>query len=275
MSFIELLKVIALGVIEGITEWLPVSSTGHMIILNDFLKLNVTDEYWSMFEVIIQLGAILAVVVLYWRKIWPFALPKNNGGSVFKKDSWQIWFRVLVAVIPAAVLGFLLDDWLDAHLYNYLVVAVTLILYGVWFIIMERKPRKAVVKDVSGVSFLQAFKIGMFQVLSLIPGTSRSGSMIIGGRTVGLSRPAATEFSFWTAIPVMFGASLLKALKFKGELGLEGIVYLAVGMVTAFLVSYFSISFLVSFVKKHKFTIFGYYRIALGILVIAYHFLKH
>ena len=272
MVIFELLKSLLYGIVEGITEWLPVSSTGHLILLGELCPLNVSVAFSEMFDVVIQLGAILAVIVLFFRKLNPFAPSKS---SLEKKNTWGLWFRVCVAVIPSAVIGVLLDDWLDSHLYNYITVAITLVIYGILFIIIEKyKPAdKAAVTDVGAISYKLAFFIGMFQVLSLIPGTSRSGSTILGAMLLGTSRGAAAEFSFFMAIPTMLGASLLKVVK----LFAEGVTVttlewgiLAVGCVSAFLVSLAAIRFLTDFVKRHSFAVFGWYRIVLGLLVMGY-----
>ncbi len=272
MLIIELLKSLLYGIVEGITEWLPASSTGHLIILGELWPLNVSDAFSEMYDVVIQLGAILAVIVLYFRKLNPFAPSKT---SMEKKNTWSLWFHVLVAVIPSAVVGLLLDDWLDEHLYNYIVVAIALIVYGIAFIIIEKvKPAdRATVTNVYGISYGRAFAIGMFQMLALIPGTSRSGSTILGAMLLGTSRGAAAEFSFFMAIPTMLGASLLKMIKLfadgatvtAGEWGI-----LAVGCFSAFAVSLCAIKFLTDFVKKHSFSSFGIYRIILGVVVLGY-----
>lgn len=274
MEFVEWFKVVIIGIVEGVTEWLPISSTGHMILVNEFIQLDVTQDYWEMFRVVIQLGAILAVVVMFWGKIFPFSFKK--GESFIKKDIFTLWFKIIVAVIPAAVVGIPLDDWMDAHLYNYWVVSVALILYGVWFIFLERNSndREFAITQVSQISYKAAFGIGLFQVLSLIPGTSRSGSTIIGGMILGMSRTVAAEFTFYMAIPVMFGASLIKVLKFGFDFSQNQAVILIVGMLTAFLVSVATIRFLMNYVKTHDFKVFGYYRIVLGITVLAYFFLR-
>ncbi len=272
MVIIELLKSLLYGIVEGITEWLPVSSTGHLILLGEWLPLEVSDRFGEMFDVVIQLGAILAVIVLFFRKLNPFSPRKS---TLEKKNTWGLWFRVLVAIIPSGVAGILLDDWLDETLYNYITVAVALIVYGVVFLFIEKyKPETgARVTDVGLVTYGMAFLIGAFQMLALIPGTSRSGSTIIGAMLLGLSRAAAAEFSFFMAIPTMAGASLVKVVKFVGD-GLTvsptewGI--LAVGCISAFAVSMVAIRFLMDFVKKHSFSAFGIYRIALGILVLGY-----
>ena len=271
-AFLELLKALLYGVVEGITEWLPVSSTGHLILLGELCPLQLSAAFSEMFDVVIQLGAILAVIVLFFRKLNPFAPSKT---ALEKKDTWGLWFRVCVAVIPSAVIGILLDDWLDEHLYNYITVAVTLVIYGILFILIEKcKPAdKARVTDVNSIDYKLAFLIGAFQVLSLIPGTSRSGSTILGAMLLGCTRSAAAEFSFFMAIPTMLGASLLKVVKLFAEgvtvTSLEWGI-LAVGCVSAFLVSLCAIRFLMDFVKKHSFASFGWYRIALGALVIGY-----
>ena len=270
---LEFLKVILLGIVEGITEWLPISSTGHMILVEQFVKLNVTDEFLEMFRVVIQLGAILAVVVLYFPKLWPFCSPRDGW---IKKDTWILWFKVLVAALPAAIIGLPFDDLLDKLFYNYQTVAVTLILYGVLFIVVENynKNRRPRTRKLEALPWSTALLIGVFQVLALIPGTSRSGSTILGaillGCSLGASRYVAAEFSFFLSIPVMFGASLLKLLKFGLHFtGYEAAILL-VGMVTAFVVSILAIKFLMGYIKKNNFKPFGYYRIALGVLVLAY-----
>lgn len=270
---IEILKTILIGIVEGITEWLPVSSTGHMILLEEFVKMNMTEEFMEMFNVVIQLGAILAVVVLFFPKLWPFTT-KEKGW--IKKDTWMMWFKVIVAVLPAAVLGILFDDMLDEMFYNFQTVAITLIIYGVLFIVVENwnRGRRPSIRSIKDMTFQTAFFIGLFQVLSLIPGTSRSGATILGAIILGCSRYIAAEFSFFLAIPVMFGASLLKMLKFGWVMNSAEIIILLVGMVTAFIVSMVSIKFLMGYVKKHDFKFFGYYRIVLGIIVLAYFIVK-
>ena len=271
-AFIECLKALLYGIVEGITEWLPVSSTGHLILLGELCPLNVSPAFSEMFDVVIQLGAILAVIVLFFRKLNSFAPSKS---ALEKKNTWGLWLRVCVAVIPSAAVGVLLDDWLDAHLYNYITVAVALVVYGILFILIERfKPAdKAKVTAVEGIDYKLAFLIGAFQMLALIPGTSRSGSTILGAMLLGCSRAAAAEFSFFMAIPTMLGASLLKVVKLFAEgvtvTALEWGI-LAVGCVTAFVVSLAAIKFLMDFVKKHSFASFGWYRIVLGALVIGY-----
>ena len=276
-TFIEILKAILFGIVEGITEWLPVSSTGHMILLDEFVKLQVSAAFYEMFQVVVQLGAIFAVIVLFFHKLNPFSPQKDVQQ---KKDTWQLWFKVVVAVLPSAVIGVLLDDWMDAHLYNYIVVAITLILYGVAFIVVEkyntrRQPR---IDDVYAIDYKTALLIGAFQCLSLIPGTSRSGSTILGAILLGVGRSAGAEFSFFLAIPTMLGASALKLLKFL----LEGIMptgtevaVLLVGIVVSFVVSLLVIKALMEFVRKHSFSAFGVYRIVLGVAVLGYFLIKN
>ena len=266
------------GVVEGITEWLPVSSTGHMIILNQFLKLNVSPEFYDLYLVVIQLGAILAVMVVFWWDIWPFGIKRNKHplsdsgiGRWIMKDKFIMWFKIAVACIPAAVVGVLFDDWLDEHLYNYVVVAIALIVFGIAFIVVEHimKDKEFKIKTVNQINWGHAFMIGMFQLLAAIfPGASRSGSTIVGSLGMGIKREAAAKFTFFLAIPVMFGASLLKIVKFTGDVQGNELVLLGIGMVTAFVVSLFVIKGLMNFIKKHGFTCFGWYRIALGVLVL-------
>lgn len=279
----DIIKSIILGIIEGITEWLPISSTGHLIIADEFIKLNASAEFKEMFNVVIQLGAILAVVVIYFKKIWPFTSKKENGYSYitkgngyFKKDVMDMWFKVIVAILPAAVIGIPLDDIFEEHFHNYIVVALALIIYGILFILIEHKNNRLTprIKDVGDITYKTALLIGIFQALSLIPGTSRSGSTILGAIIIGVSRVAAAEFSFYMAIPVMFGASLIKLLKFGFEFTGTELAILAVGMITAFIVSVIAIKFLISYIKKKDFSAFGYYRIILGIIVIAYFLIK-
>lgn len=267
LTFIELLKVIVIGIIQGITEWLPISSTGHMILADELLKLNVSDEFMEMFRVVIQFGSILAVVVLYFRKLNPFALSKSKAE---KRDTWTLWFKVLVGIIPAGVVGVLLDDWLDEHLYNYVTVAAALIVYGILFIIIEKrnKNRSLPTKTLSELTYKKSLAIGAFQMLSLIPGTSRSGSTIIGASILGCERPVAAEFSFFMAIPVMLGASLLKLVKFGFDFTSTELIVMAVGVVTAFVVSIAAIKFLMDYIRKRDFSVFGWYRIVLGIIVL-------
>lgn len=264
---IEILKTILFGIVEGITEWLPISSTGHMILLEEFVKLNVSAEFWKMFLVVIQLGAIMAVVVLYFNKLNPFSRKKNVEQ---RKDTWSLWVKVLVACIPAAIIGLLFDDVIDNLLGSPFVVAITLIIYGIAFIIIENRNKEASVKDLKSLSFKTALIIGIFQILALIPGTSRSGATILGAILIGTSREVAAEFTFFLAIPVMFGASLLKILKFGFAFTGMEFAILTVGMITAFIVSILAIKFLMNYIKKNDFKPFGYYRIILGIIVLIY-----
>ena len=273
MYILELLKTILLGVVEGITEWLPISSTGHMILLDEFISLNVSDAFKEMFMVVIQLGAILAVVVLYFHKLNPFASKKS---PVQKKKTWSLWAKVLVASIPAGIVGLLFDDTLDSLFYNYQTVSVTLILYGVLFIVVEHlnRSRRPAIRTLDALSYKTVLWIGVFQMLALIPGTSRSGATIIGAMLLGASRAVAAEFTFFLAIPAMLGASLLKVGKFFMEtgFGMTGgeIGILLTGMAVAFIVSVLAIQFLMRFIKKNDFKPFGWYRIALGVLVLLY-----
>jgi len=273
MNILEILKVIIIGIVEGITEWLPISSTGHMILVDELIKLNASDEFKSMFMVVIQLGAILAVVVLYFRKLNPFSRGKSLK---MRYLTIELWKKIIVACLPAAMLGVLIDDWLDAHLYNGFIVAMALIVYGVLFILIENSNKKRVdsITKVYSIDYQTALFIGAFQVLALIPGTSRSGATIIGGMILGASRSVAAEFSFFLSIPIMFGASLLKLVKFGFHYSMAEIVYLLLGMIVAFLVSIFSISFLLSWIKKNDFKFFGYYRIVLGLIVLVWYFVS-
>ena len=276
MDFIEILKVILLGIVEGITEWLPISSTGHMLLVDEIFTLQLREEFKEMFFVVIQLGAILAVAVLFFKKLFPFHLEKKEGKTKLNADMGilNLWGKVLVACLPAAVLGILFDDLLEAYLHTPLVIALTLIIYGFAFILIENrnKNRELPLKSTEDISYKHALIIGGFQVLSLIPGTSRSGATIIGALLIGVSRPAGAEFTFFLAIPVMVGASGIKLLKFfleAGSMTAPEIGYLLIGAVVAFAVSLVAIKFLMNFVKKHDFKLFGWYRIALGALVIA------
>ena len=272
---LEILKAVLFGVVEGITEWLPISSTGHMILLNEFVKLNVSSQFWDMFLVVIQFGAILAVILLYWKTIWPLGIYRHRKRTriIWKKDTLSLWGKTIVACIPAGVVGVLLDDWLDEHLYNWLVVAIMLILVGVAFLVVEKvmKNRKPQITELKDLGMKQALIIGMFQLIAAVfPGTSRSGATIIGGLMIGVSRTVAAEFTFILAIPVMAGASLLKMLKFGFHFtGMEAAI-LGAGMVVAFVVSVIVIRFLMGYIRKHDFKPFGWYRIALGALVIVY-----
>ena len=276
MDIFELLKAILFGIVEGITEWLPVSSTGHLILLDEFVKLDVSEAFMEMFEVVIQLGAILAVILLFFHKLNPFASSKDEKQ---KKDTWSLWFKVVVAVVPSAVIGLLLDDWMDAHLYNYIVVAITLVLYGIAFLFIEKKPLVSgkQIAEVWDLDYRTAILIGCFQCLSLIPGTSRSGSTILGAILLGVSRSAGAEFSFFLAIPTMLGASALKLVKYL----LEGVSMtateagvLVVGCVVSLVVSLLVIKGLMEYVRKRSFAVFGYYRIVLGILVLGYFLIR-
>lgn len=267
---IEILKAIVYGIVEGITEWLPVSSTGHLILLEQILPLNASEAFMEMFDVVIQLGAILAVIVLFFHKLNPFS-PKKN--PIEKRQTWDLWFKVVAAVIPSAVLGLLLDDWMDAHLYNYVVVAIMLILYGVAFILVEKKNqhRKPAIRSTEEITYKTALLVGCFQMLALIPGTSRSGATILGAIFLGLSRTVGSEFSFFLAIPTMLGASGLKAVKFLldgGSMSGNEWVCLIVASLVAFVVSLLVIRSLMDYVKRHSFAIFGLYRIVLGIIVL-------
>ena len=275
IEFIEILKVIFLGIVEGITEWLPISSTGHMILVDAFIKMNISEEFKEFFLVIIQLGAILAVVVLYFKKLFPFELKKIDGKNkiVSNKDTWILWGKVLVACVPAGIIGLLFDDDLDKYLYNPLTVALMLIIYRKLFIIVENrnKGKESKINSLKEITFKTALIIGVFQVLALIPGTSRSGATILGAILIGTSRNIAAEFTFFLAIPVMVGASLYKLLKFVMSgaiIAANEYIILAVGMITAFIVSILAIKFLMNYIKKNDFKSFGIYRIVLGILVL-------
>ena len=270
-TFIEILKAIVLGVVEGITEWLPISSTGHMILVDEFLKLNVSAEFKKMFLVVIQLGAILAVLVLYWSKLWPFGLEGKK--IVPKKDIWSMWFKVIVSCLPAAVVGLLFDDLLNDWFYNWQTVAIMLIIFGIAFIIIENfnKNKESKTNSIADLSYKSALIIGMFQLIAAVfPGTSRSGATIVGAILIGVSRTVAAEYTFFLAIPVMFGASALKILKFGFNFTGEELLILAVGLIVAFVVSILAIKFLMGYIKKHDFKAFGWYRIILGAVVIAY-----
>ena len=274
-GLIEIIKVIVIGIVEGITEWLPISSTGHMIIVDELIKMNFSDDFKEMFMVVIQLGAILAVVHLYFFKLWP--LKRDDDGKIeVKKNTIDMWIKVIIACLPAAVIGFLLDDWLDKYFYNPVVVAIMLIAYGVWFILIEEKnkDKKPKINKMSKLDYKTAFFIGLFQVLALIPGTSRSGATIIGGLTMGVSRQLAATFTFFLGIPVMFGASLLKIVKYGFHFSLYEFSALLLGMLVAYGVSVFAIKFLMQYIKKHDFKVFGYYRIGLGVLVLIFFGIK-
>ena len=273
IDMIELLKAVLFGIVEGITEWLPISSTGHLILLNEFVRLNMSEEFGSMFDVVIQLGAILAVIVLFFHKLNPFAPSKS---APEKKQTWSLWFKVVAAIIPSGVVGVLFDDWMDAHLHNGIVVSIALIVYGIAFILVERKNEGKHLKrieDVHDIDYKTALMIGLFQCLSLVPGTSRSGSTILGAILIGVGRSAGAEFSFFMAIPTMLGASAIKGLKFllsgvsatATELGV-----LVVGCIVSFVVSLLVIRALMEYVRKHSFSAFGVYRILLGVIVLGY-----
>lgn len=270
MELIEILKAILFGVVEGITEWLPVSSTGHMILLNEFVTLEVSKLFWEMFLVVIQLGAIMAVVVLYWDKIFPFDLRK--GKPFIKGEILSLWLKIIVACIPAAIVGFLFEDQIDALFYNYQTVALALIVFGIAFILIENRNKGgAHINSLRDITYKAAIMIGLFQLIAAVfPGTSRSGATIVGALLIGVSRTIAAEFTFFLAIPVMFGASLVKLLKFGLAFSGPEAIILLVGMVTAFIVSILAIKFLMGYIKKNDFKAFGWYRIALGILVLAY-----
>ena len=272
---VELLKAVLFGIVEGVTEWLPISSTGHLILLDEFIALNVSDEFKSMFDVVIQLGAILAVIVLFFHKLNPFAPSKSRDE---KKQTWQLWFKVVAAIIPSGIVGVLFDDWMDAHLHNGIVVSIALIVYGIAFILVENRRQgkylgKSSVETVYDITYRTALIIGLFQCLSLIPGTSRSGSTILGAILIGVGRSAGAEFSFFMAIPTMLGASAIKGLKFLlsgvSTTGTE-IGVLVVGCVVSFVVSLLVIKGLMQYVRSHSFSAFGVYRIVLGIVVLAY-----
>ncbi len=276
VEIIEILKAVLFGIVEGITEWLPISSTGHMILLDEFIHLGVSEEFYKLFEVVIQLGAILAVVIIYFKTIFPWGFGKSKEET---KDTLNLWGKIIVACIPAAIIGILFDDWLDEHLYNSIVVSLALIVYGVIFIIIEsKKVGKRDTKKLKDITYKQALGVGGFQLLSLIPGTSRSGSTIIGGLLLGLDRSVAAEFTFFLAIPVMAGASFLKLLKYILNVGLvfqlSELIILGVGCLVAFIVSILIIKFLINYIRKHDFKVFGYYRIVLGILVLLYFLLQ-
>ena len=273
MRIIEILKVIVLGMVEGFTEWLPISSTGHLILINQLIHLDVSPEFMEMFRVVIQLGAILAVVMLYFDRLNPLSRSKRGDQ---RRVALTLWSKIIVACIPAAILGKLLDDWMDAHLYNGLVVSIMLVVYGVLFILIENRNQtsKPQITKMWQLNYQTALYIGMFQVLALIPGTSRSGVTILGAVILGCSRAVAAEFSFFVGIPVMLGASLLKLAKFGFRFSNAEILYLVLGMAVAFLVSLYSIRFLMSWVKKNDFKVFGYYRIVLGVIVLIWYIIS-
>ena len=285
MDFIELLKVIFLGIVEGITEWLPISSTGHLILVEEFVKLDVSKAFWEMFMVVIQLGAIMAVVVLYWNKIWPFQnkKPKHENVTKIEKaagfvcrftkiDKMVMWFKILVSCLPAIIIGLPFDDFIEEKFNNWFVVAVMLMVYGVLFLLVEDYNEKRTVKvdSIADISWKMALYIGIFQVMALIPGTSRSGATIIGGILLCASRTVAAEYTFFLAIPVMFGASLLKIVKFGLAFSAQELIILGVGTLVSFVVSILAIKFLMGYIKKHDFRVFGWYRIVLGVVVMLY-----
>lgn len=271
LDFIEILKIVFLGIVEGITEWLPISSTGHMLLVDEFITLSMSDAFKEMFFVVIQLGAILAVVVIFWEKMLPFQF-KNKAQPVVKKETFSLWFKVVVACIPGAVVTILFDDYIEAHLHTPMVISAALIFYGIVFIVIENwnKSRTPQVNLLSDITYKTALLIGFFQVLSIIPGTSRSGATIIGALLIGVSRVAAAEFTFFLAVPVMFGLSFLKMLKFGFSYTGAELITLGLGMLVAFLVSIIVIKFLMNYIKKHDFKIFGWYRIVLGGIVLLY-----
>ena len=278
MSFIDVLIAIIYGIVEGITEWLPISSTGHMILLDSFLTLNVSEAFHELYLVVIQLGAIMAVVVIYWKEIWPFGIKDNKHpwkkegiGRWVKADKFTMWFKILVACIPAVIVGVLFDDYLDELFYNYICVSIMLILFGIGFIVVEKwvEDKEPYVKSVDDITYPQALLIGAFQLIAAVfPGTSRSGSTIVGSLAMGISREAAAKFTFFLAIPVMMGASLLKILKYEGDVTGTEIATLVIGMVVAFVVSWVVIKKFMAFIKKHNFTVFGWYRIVIGVLFL-------
>lgn len=280
MDFLEIFKAFILGLVEGITEWLPVSSTGHLILVDEFLKLNEPDDFKEMFDVVVQLGAIIAVVIIFWNKLFPFGkkdnphpLSQDGFGAYVKTDIFQMWFKVLVACVPAAVIGLLYDDVFNELFYNPWTVAIALIVFGIAFIVVENwnKNRKSKINSIDELTYKMALIIGAFQLIAAIfPGTSRSGATIVGALLIGISRTVAAEFTFYLAVPVMFGASLLKLVKYDGGFTVQQGVILATGMIIAFVVSIFVISFLMDYIKKHDFKVFGWYRIILGALVLLY-----
>ncbi len=274
MNLIELLKIVILSIVEGITEWLPISSTGHMLLVDQFLKINMSEAFKDMFFMVIQLGAIMAVVVIFWNKMFPFDF-KNK--PVIKKEIFTMWFKVVVACIPGAIAVFLFDDYVSAHFETPIVIASMLILYGVIFIFVENwnKGRTPAIKALDDITYKTALLIGLFQVLSIVPGTSRSGATIIGALIIGVSRTAAAEFTFFLAVPAMLGMSMIKLIKFGAHYTTAEMLTLGVGMLVAFIVSIFVIKFLMTYIKKHDFKVFGWYRIILGVVVIAYFSMNH
>lgn len=269
LNFIEILKVIFLGIVEGITEWLPISSTGHMLLVDEFITLNMSEAFKEMFFVVIQLGAILAVVVMFWKKMFPFQF-KNKTQPIIKKDTFSLWFKVVIACIPGAIITILFDDYIEAHLHTPIVIAAALVFYGIAFISIEiwNKKRFPTTSKLEDITYQTAFLIGLFQVLSIIPGTSRSGATIVGALLIGVSRVAAAEFTFFLAVPVMFGLSAIKIIKFGISFTSTELLILVIGVVVAFAMSILVIKFLMEYIKKHDFKVFGWYRIALGIAVL-------
>lgn len=275
MSFFEMLKVIFLGIVEGITEWLPISSTGHMLLVDEFVQLNMSEQFKEMFFILIQLGAIFAVILLFWGKMWPFQL-KDKTKPVIIKDTFSVWFKVVVACIPGAIVTILFDDYVEEHFQTPAVIAAALIFYGIAFLAIEKwnRTKTPKVAELADITYKTAFLIGLFQVLSIVPGTSRSGATIIGALLIGVSRVAAAEFTFFLAVPVMLGMSALKILKFGFAFTGTEIAVLVLGMATAFVVSVLVIKFLMGYIKKKDFTVFGWYRIVLGAIIIGYTVLK-
>ena len=273
MNILEILKVIIIGIVEGITEWLPISSTGHIVLVEQLFQLNASKEFKAMFEVVIQLGAILAVVVMYFRRLNPFSKSKSPKK---RRLAMELWTKIIIACLPAAMLGLLIDDWVEEHLLNGFVIAMALIIYGVLFIMIENsnKKREYSIRNVNAIDYQTALSIGFFQVLALVPGTSRSGATIIGGMILGATRSVSAEFSFFLSIPIMFGASFLKLAKFGLHYTAAEVVYLLLGMFVSFIVSIFSINFLLNWIKKNDFKFFGYYRIGLGIIVLVWYFVS-
>ena len=276
MELIEILKILLLGIVEGITEWLPVSSTGHMVLIEHVFSLNASQDFIDVFLAVVQCGATLAVVLLFFNKLFPFSLKREEGKNqiIVKKDTMTLWYKVIVGCVPAGIIGILFDDFLEEHLYTPAVISATLIIYGIAFILIENRNKNKTlpIQSTAEITYKQAFLIGLFQVLALIPGTSRSGATILGALLLGVARPAGAEFTFFMAAPVMFGASCIRLLKFFLDGGVftgAELGYLFIGTITAFAVSLFAINFLMNFVKKHDFKIFGWYRIALGVIVIA------
>jgi undecaprenyl-diphosphatase len=268
---IEILKVVLIGIIEGITEWLPISSTGHMLLFDSFLPLNMPADFKEMFFVVIQFGAILSVIVLQWSQMWPFIHKKGGRLLSLNMDIIKMWLKVMVALIPSIILGLSFDDYIESHFYTPVVIATMLIFYGIWFILIEKKNKSRALKveTTSNIPYKTAIIIGMFQVLAMIPGTSRSGATIIGALMMGVSRIAAAEFTFFLAVPTMLGASLLKIIKFNRGFSVSEVYILAIGMIVAFIVSIIAIKFLLNYIKKHDFAAFGWYRIILGSIVLA------